>query len=530
MKLGTWHVLGGVAVLLAAGLGAFWLAPAAISGSASNPEAAPAATIEIAAAAAAEDDAPEDDAPENDTAASDPEPGSTDEILDHALDPWLGDLDGMRERGFVRILTAYNPLFFTYDGAEAKGMTIDMAQAFQEHLQEALGTKRGSLNVVVLPVARDDLLPYLVAGKGDIVVANLTITPEREKTVAFSDPTYPDVYEQVVTGPAAPEIASLDDLAASELHVRESSSYFEHVSALNEQRRAAGQAEIPVVKADELLEDYDLLELVNAGLIPAIIVDSHKAALWSQVFDKIQVHEDLFVNSGGQIAWALRPDTPTLMKRVNAFVDETKKGTLLGNILLKRYLGDRKWIDNVRADEAEARYAENIDFIKKYADQYDFDWLMIVAQGFQESKLDQSKVSPAGAVGVMQILPTTAADPNVGIAEIDRAEPNVHAGVKYLRFLKEQYFADPEISPLDQVLFSFAAYNAGPANIAKARKRAAEMSLDANRWFGQTEVAAAKTISREPVIYVRNIYKYYVAYKQISKLRAARQEVLNTSE
>ena len=447
------------------------------------------------------------------------------EIIEHVLEPWTGDLDGMVERGFVRLLTVHNPLYLTYDGVDQKGLAVDLAQAFEDHLAELTGKKRGAVQVVVMPVARDDLLPYLTAGKGDLVMANLTITPARQALVDFSDPTYPGVRELVVTGPGAPDVANLDDLAASEVHIRPSSSYFEHLTALNRARRKAGQEEIPIVEADEILEDYDLLELVNAGLIPAIIVDSHKAALWAQVFENIQVHEELAINEGGSIAWALRQDSPKLMAAVNDFVQVAKKGTLLGNILIKRYLTNVQWIDNVRSGEAQKRYEAAIDIIKTYAGQYDFDWLMIVAQGYQESKLDQSKRSKAGAVGIMQVLPTTAADPNVGIPDIEEADANVHAGVKYLRFLRDRYFSSEDIAPLDRVLLSFAAYNAGPRNIARARAKAAEMGLDPNQWFGQLEVAAGKTISREPVLYVRNIYKYYVAYKKTASIRERRQSL-----
>ena len=326
----------------------------------------------------------------------------------------------------------------------------------------------------------------------------------------------------MISGPAAPTLDSLDDLVSTGVHVRRSSSYYEHLAVLNKSRKAAGRAEIPVFEADELLEDYDLLDMVNAGLIPAVIVDSHKAALWAQVFENIRVHEDLSVNSGGSIAWAVRKANPKLLKTANRFIKTVRKGTLLGNILIKRYLGSTEWIDNLRSGKARERYEAVFELIKRYADDYDFDWLMIMAQGYQESKLDQGKRSAAGAVGIMQILPSTAADPNVGIPNVEEAEANVHAGIKYLRFLRDRYFSAPEIGSLDRALFAFAAYNAGPANVSRARRRAVRMGLDPNRWFGQVEIAAAKTISREPVIYVRNIYKYYVAYKQIATLREAK--------
>jgi membrane-bound lytic murein transglycosylase MltF len=451
------------------------------------------------------------------------EAAAADALLEHAAEPWTGDLDGMVERGFVRVLTAHNPMFLHYDGARVYGIAVELSQAFEKWLKKTYGKKDRPLHVVLMPVARDQLLPGLIEGRGDIAAANLTITPARQELVQFSIPTYSEVGELVVTGPAAPDIASFDDLADTELHLRRSSSYFEHFSALNEERKKKGKPEIPVREADEHLEDYDLLEMVNANLIPAVIVDSHKAALWAQVFDNIRVHEDLAVHSGGSIAWALRKDSPKLLEAVNGFLETARKGTVLGNVLFKRYLKSTKWMDNALAAKERKKFQDTIGFIKRHADEYRFDWLMIAAQGYQESKLDQSKRSRAGAIGIMQLLPSTAADPNVGIPDIHKAERNVEAGVKYLRFIRERYFSDPEIAPLDQALFSFAAYNAGPGNIAKARTKAAVMNLDPNVWFDNVEVAAARTISREPVVYVRNIYKYYIAFKLAWEVREARE-------
>ena len=443
-------------------------------------------------------------------------------LLEHVNEPWSGDLDGMVKRGFIRVLTTYNPLYFTYDGIEQRGLTVEVMRAFETRLKKTLGKKGRNLHVVLMPVPRDELLNRLNEGRGDIVAANLTITPARSKLVDFSNPTYPDVRELIVTGPQAPKIASLDDLVATEIHVRASSSYFEHISALNTARKQAGKAEIPIRRADERLEDYDLLDMVNTGIIPAVIVDSHKAALWAQVFGDIRVHEDLSVHADGSIAWAVRKNNPKLLRAVNGFVKKVRKGTLLGNILLNRYFKDTGWMDNVLSGKGREKYGETIEIIKYYSNKYDFDWLMIAAQGYQESKLDQSKRSPAGAIGIMQLLPSTAADPNVNIADIQNAKNNVHAGVKYLRFLRQRYFSDTEIEPLDRVLFSFAAYNAGPRNLARARNKAAKMNFNPNKWFGHVEVAAARTISREPITYVRNIYKYYVAYKHLEEIREER--------
>jgi membrane-bound lytic murein transglycosylase MltF len=452
-----------------------------------------------------------------------PGPSEAEEVLDHVSERWTGDLDGITERGFIRILTVHNPLFFTFDGVEQRGLAPDITHEFEKHLAEQIGRVR-SPTVVLIPVARDELLTGLVEGRGDIAAGNLTITPGRSKIVDFASPIYPDINELVVTGPAAADVSSFDELVAPQLHLRRSSSYFEHMTALNAERKKAGKKPIPVVPVDEYLEDYDLLDMVNAGLLPAIVVDSHKAAFWGQVFPDIVVHEDLAIHTGNQVAWAIRKNSPQLLESVNAFAGKIRKGTLLGNIILKRYMANAGWMNNALAGEDRKRYEETVDLIKRYAGKYDFDWLMIAAQAYQESRFDQSKESSAGALGIMQLLPTTAADPAVGIPDISAAEDNIHAGVKYLRWLRDEYFSSENIEPLDRILLSFAAYNAGPGNTKKARKRAAQLGFDPNRWFGNVEVGMYRAVSGEPASYVRNIYKYYVTYRRLEQARRKQME------
>lgn len=448
------------------------------------------------------------------------------EIMEHANEPWRGDLDGMTERGFLRILTVHNPLFFSFDGAEEKGMVAELGKLFEDHLAEEIGRVR-SPTIVLIPVSRDELIPGLIEGRGDLVMGNLTITPERQKLVDFGPPIHPNVDELVITGPAVKNITSLDDLVEPGLYVRRSSSYFEHLQALNAEREAQGKQPIPITEADENLEDYDLLDMINAGVLNAVVVDSHKAAFWEQVFDKIEVHLDISVHSGNRIAWAMRKDSPRLMKSIAVFSETVKKGSLLGNILRKRYLGNTNWLDNALEDEDRKRYDETIEIIKRYAGKYEFDWLIIAAQAYQESRFDQSKRSSAGAIGVMQLLPTTAADKAVGIPDISDPENNIHAGVKYLHWLRETYYSNETISPLDRVLFSFAAYNAGPGNMKRARRRAKRLGFDPNRWFGNVEIGMYRAVSGEPASYVRNIYKYYVTYQGLEKSRQAREKALD---
>ena len=451
-------------------------------------------------------------------AISPPAKAGTSVIIAETLKPWTGDLDGIIERGYLRIAAPHNPLFLTFGGDKAFGLVAERARELESYLKDRVDAP---ISVVVLPIPRDQQLDALIEGRADVVDANLTITPDRADRVAFTDPLRENVSEIVITGSAADAVSSFDDLVTVGLHLRRSSSYFEHVERLNAERATAGKPKIPVVPVDQLLEDHDLLEMVQAGVIPATVVDDHKASLWAQVFDSITLHEDLAVNEGGQIAMAVRQDAPELNSLLNGFVETVRKGTLLGNIFDKRYLDSADWIERINLPDKRAGNREIVSLIRKYASEYEVDWMLVVAQAFQESRLDQSKRSDAGAIGVMQVLPSTASDPKVGIDDISDPDNNIHAGVRYLSLLRDTYFDDPEITELDRLLLSLAAYNAGPGNIAKSRKRAESMGLDPNRWFSHVEVATQRAVSREPVVYVRNIFKYSVSLRLMQDLRAS---------
>jgi len=444
------------------------------------------------------------------------DPVSVDEadaLFARMAEPFFGDLDGMIERGFLRVGVAYGPLFFTANGPETSGLTVDLMREFEADLRKRLGSQARHLTLVLAPLPRDRMFPLLLDGKVDLLAANLTVTPERSAVADFSDPFIENVREIVVAGPATPEITTMDDLHLAALHVRAASSYHEHLAALSTARRAAGAPALQIVEADPNLEDEDILELVSLGVIPATVVDDHKARLFAQIFESAVLREDLAVNEGGAIAWAMRKDSPKLKGATNAFVKVSRRGTLLGNTLLKRYFNDTDRVRNAMGAEDRDAFAEVIGIIREKAATYDFDALMIAAQAYQESRLRQSARSGAGAVGVMQVLPSTARDPKIGIPDIGTVERNVEAGVKYLRLLRREYLDDPAITPYDQTLMAFAAYNAGPGNLRKARTRAARQGLDPNVWFGNVELAMAQAVSREPVVYVRNILKHYTTYR-----------------
>jgi membrane-bound lytic murein transglycosylase MltF len=436
-------------------------------------------------------------------------------IIAHALEPWIGDLDGMVERGMIRIAIPYGVMTYFLDRGEQRGLTYDAAQQFEIYLRDNVDE---GIAIVAIPARRNEIFQMLVDGRADIAAGTLTVTEERAAIVDFSDPLYTKVREVIVTGPAAPAGSTLDDLAGLEIYVRPSSSFFEHLTALNAERGAAGLPVFSIKEADENLRTEDLIEMVNAGLIPATIADEPIADFLAQIFENVVVHKDAALGGEYDMAWAFRQNSPQLAEALNAFIETARKGTMLGNVILNKYLKTTDWAVDELALRERARLQNLIDLFNQYGEQYGFDWIMVAAQGYQESHLDQSKLSPVGAIGIMQVMPTTAADPNVGIPDISTEEANIHAGIKYLRFLQDRYFDDPALSDLDRMLFSFGAYNAGPGNVNKARNLAEEMGLDRNVWFDNVEIAIGKAVSREPVTYVRNIYKYYVAFRLITEL------------
>jgi len=261
--------------------------------------------------------------------------------------------------------------------------------------------------------------------------------------------------------------------------------------------------------------------MVNAGLIPTVVVHDYMAEFWSKVFTNLTVHDTVVLRAGASFAVPVRKGSPLLVAELNAFLRRNGLGTAFGNTIEKRYLVSTSFAKNANAESERAKFLKLTDIFRKYSDQYELDYLLMVAQGYQESQLNQEAKSRVGAVGVMQVMPATGRDMNVG--DIRGIDSNIHAGVKYMRWIVDQYFKDEPMDRLNKGLFAFASYNAGPARIRQLRNEAGRRGLDPNVWFGNVEQIASERIGRETVTYVSNIYKYYVAYRLIEEDRARRE-------
>jgi membrane-bound lytic murein transglycosylase MltF len=443
------------------------------------------------------------------------------------LQKWTGDLDGMIKRRYIRVLTTYSKTMYFVDRGAQLGIAAEAFRLFEDDLNKRLRNKNVRVHVMFVPVAHDDLIPALLQGRGDIVAAAKLITAWRKEQVDFTNPTRTGISSIIVTGPGAPPIATVEDLGGREVYLRASDVSSQAVERFNAKLAASGKPPVKIRPAPEVLADEDILEMVNAGLAPMTMVDDYIAQFWQQIFPGIVLNTAAAVRTDGQTAMMVRKNSPKLMAELNAFIARYPEGSLQRNVLFQKYLKNVKYAKAATSKEDSARFRQVVDFVRKYSDKYGLDYLLMAAQGYQESGLDHNKKSPVGAIGVMQVMPATGAEMKVG--DIRRLDSNIHAGVKYIRFMMDRYYANEPMDPLNKVLFTFASYNAGPGRIQGLRDRAAKRGLDPNKWFNNVEIIAAESIGRETVQYVSNIYKYYLAYTMLIEQRQQRLKAKATS-
>jgi membrane-bound lytic murein transglycosylase MltF len=453
-------------------------------------------------------------------ATSAPEPPMDEAIPPILRKPWKGDLDEMVKRRAVRVLLPFRrPEFFYMDGHPV-GI---LQEAFQE-LEKVLNAKYKATAanrtiVLLLPTPVDKLQERMVGGYGDIAAYGISITERNKALVDFTVPTIRGLKIIPVTGPGAPDLNSVEDLSGKEVWIRPGTRMQHDIDAFNDRLKSQGKAPVVVRESDPVLEPADVMEMVNVGTYPIALMQSKQAEFWGQVFENAKPRMDLPVAEDVELGWAIQKGTPQLKAFLDDFIATHGIGTSFGNTVMRRYLKDAKYVKNARDPAEMKKFRTTAPYFKKYAADYNFDYLLLVAQGYQESGLDQSVKSPVGAIGIMQVMPSTAAGAPVKIPNVQKEETNIHAGVRLLHFLVNDYFNEPALDLFNRTLFAIAAYNAGPAKIARCRQLAKEMGYDPNKWFGNVEVATAKLVGRETTQYVANIYKYYLAYRLASQIK-----------
>ena len=437
----------------------------------------------------------------------------------------FGDLDSMIARRRIRALVPYTQLYYTINLNKRSGIAFEALNLFENSLNKQLALKRHQqVRIIFIPVNRSQVIPLLRDGYADLAYAGMTITEERKKLVAFSTPTITGLKEIVVGGSASPKLNTLADLGGQEIYLRQGSSYESAVLKLNDSLKRKGLKPVIIKTLDPYLESEDILEMVNSGVIPFSAMVEDVAQLWSHVMHKLVLYDKIPLARNISYGMVFRKDCPKLKVVVDKFVTQNAKGTLIGNSLYNKYV---KNVDLLPEIYTKTTFSK-VNVLKapflKYADRYQLDWLLLVAQGYQESGLNQALVSHRGAVGVMQVLPSTAASKPFYIRDINNVDNNVHAGVKYMRYLIDQYFNDPEIDKLNRHLLALAAYNAGPGRVAQLRRMAKAKGLNPNLWFDNVEIIAAQEVGQETVQYVSNIYKFYASYRALSNYASQRDK------
>jgi membrane-bound lytic murein transglycosylase MltF len=425
-----------------------------------------------------------------------------------------GDLDAMVKAKNIRALVLYSHSSFFYVNGKPEGIYYEALRDFEQFVNQKLHTGKQHVEVTFIPVRPDQLESYLIEGVGDLIAYPVTVTPEREQRVAFSLPLETGVKQILVTGKNFGPVSSLQDLGGKKVCVNSITTYYDNLEKINDSLRKQGKPPILIQSTGKNLMDEDLMEMVNAGILPATVTITQRAKLWASVFHDITPQPNIVIADEGNLAWAMRKSNPKFKELVDEFVKTHAAGTSFGNTLIRRYVESNKWVTNPTSEQQIRKFNQSAEFFKKYASQYGFDYLMVVAQGYQESMLNQAAKN-GDAVGIMQVRPSTAAAPPISIPNVTTAENNIHAGVKVLKAISDKYFSDPKIDPENRLLFTFAAYNAGPNRIADLRKQATAQGLDPNKWFGNVELLVSQKVGQTTVQYVSNIYKYYVAYKLV---------------
>jgi membrane-bound lytic murein transglycosylase MltF len=451
--------------------------------------------------------------------------------LNEHLKQHTEDFDILLRLGAIRMLAPYSRTFFFEDRGSFHGVSADIADEIEKYVRKTYPERRKEFVVVVVPTSRDHLIPDLLDGWGDVAFGDITITPEREKQVTFTAPVFTGVTVIVMTKAGVAPMVSADDLSGKDIAARQTTSSYAYLVELNERLTAAGRPPANILDVPPALEVEDMMEMVAAGLLPVIPAERWVADTWAPHIPGLMIHDKAVLQSGSNLGWAVRPSNPKLLAMLNTFVAKFGGGSTRNlHDLAMYYVRQTERIHAATTPNELKKFNATLAFFREFGPMYGFDELLLIAQGYQESQLDQSTRSAAGAVGLMQLLPETGRE--MGVGNISEAKANVHAGAKYMRYMMDEYLKNATFDEQNRTLFAFACYNAGPARIAQLRMEAKKDGLDENVWFDNVERVAAHRIGQETVRYVRNIYKYYIGYKLLlesqQQAAAAKTQIIST--
>ena len=420
-----------------------------------------------------------------------------------------GDLPEMLAIHKIRVLVyPSRSTYFLDKKGQPRGLDYELFKRYEKLLNRERKKGTPPVTVVFIPVTIDEMGDALLDGRGDIAGLTL-ITSAREKQFAYTTPIWENISEVIVTVKGAPKISNVSDLSGREAYVVSGSAQIDGIAKLNKKLEKKGLKPLRVIQAEPYVTHENLLEMVHGGMIPAAVVPDAIARLWQKVFKNLVIHKDVPVRTGLKAAYAVRKDNPKLLQNMNEAIQKALgRDKRIFENKFRQYFERAHWIKNPFNKSSKFDLSTHFE---RQAGEFGMDWIQLMAQGFQESALNQKARSPYGAVGIMQILPSTAKW--LGIQNYMELQGNIRAGAKYMKKLIDGFSKDPKISKDNQFFLALAAYNAGPGRVNTYRKRAKKMGYNPNVWFGNVERAALRSGNMESVMYVRNVMNYTMAYK-----------------
>jgi membrane-bound lytic murein transglycosylase F len=398
------------------------------------------------------------------------------ELTRHTRERYTGDLDEIKKRGVLRILTRNNSSAYFISKGQQYGFQFELAQALAKELGVRLA--------VVVPPSRDNLIQALEDGEGDLIAAGMTVTGERGERVSFTYPVLESPRVLVTHPLIVKQLEQPEHAAQFAIHLNFNSTTLSDARALEKKIGLP----LSLFGVEGGIEMEDMLARVASGEYEATIVDRDifelERASGVEIFARIEL------DGPHAKAWAVRKSSPVLRDRADKFLRREHKTGLI-RILHNKYfvLGSRATRvardPELRADE-EGRLSPFDELFKKEAAANELDWRLLVAVAHTESKLDAEAKSPFGAIGLMQVLPSTGQE--LGVADVTKPEDNIRAGARYIRKLIDA-FGGEGLEERQQIRFALASYNVGLGHVRDARVLAEQTGKDKNRWFGNVEQA-----------------------------------------
>lgn len=417
------------------------------------------------------------------------------------------DLAEVRRSGVLRVLVNQSRNSSGEVKGEAIGVESVRLRAFEQFLNR--GSKGPPITLKLIPKAKDQLLGALQRGEGDLVAPGELLPQGATRQISRSRAVVPQVAMVLVSRQGGVRYKNYQQLSGRSVALSAGSAAGSALEEINRGLMQAGRAPIAVEWVDPTLAVEDVLEMVQAGVYPATVVERTIAERWAKVLPKLRIEPQLTLGDSADMHWFTRKDASMLRASVDRFLQNYSAPDDQDAAFVRVYR--RLYRVQYPLDRIGRQRLEKVrPTLQRHAQQQDIDWLNLAALAFKESTLNPAARGASGATGLMQVTPATAR--SMGVSDIGRLDNNVLASAKYLTSIRRTFFASPRLNERERMAFVLAAYNLGPQRVQSLRAEARRRGLNPDQWFFQVERVAMSTMGMGVVSYVNAVNKYYLAY------------------